>query len=67
MKRIPLMLAASRGLFYCTTYVLVVYCKQGIAKRAVPLFRMEGGDGMGMYEMFTFLILLIALILAIKL
>ena len=45
----------------------MVHYKQGIAKRAVPLFRMEGGDGMGVYEMFTFLILLIALILAIKL
>ena len=45
----------------------MVHYKQSIAKRVVPLFRVEGGDGMGMYEMFTFLILLIALILAIKL
>lgn len=44
----------------------MVHYKQGIAKRAVPLFRAEGGDGMDTYEMFTFLILLIALILAIK-
>ena len=44
----------------------MVHYKQGIAKRAVPLFRVEGGDGMGTYELFTFLILLIALILAIK-
>jgi len=53
-------------LFTCATYVLMVHYKQGIAKRAVPLFRVEGGDGMGTYEMFIFLILLIALILAIK-
>jgi len=32
----------------------------------LPLSNTKGGDGMGIYEMFVFLILLIALILAIK-
>ena len=59
--------AADGQLFSCcATYVPVLYYLQGIAERAVPLFLVEGGDGMGTYEMFTFLILLIALILAIK-